>query len=431
LLVAFVPWFHASVVAAADTYEVQPGDTLSVIAERTGVDVETLAGLNGIDDPSFIVVGAMLQLPHRDTPALPDAADATGVPAGVIPNPPPVEPAEPLPAPRYVYTVQPDDTLSEIASRLGVSSDVLLGMNDIPDPNHIVVGTDLTVPASLQPSPPAPVSATPAPVDVAPVVPHVTYVVEPGDTLFGIARRFGVSQADLVEANGLETADRIVAGQGLVVPIDPSAVPLTAPTVAPTPTSTPTSVPSPTATPTLSPSPTSTPRAIPTASAGAASTLRATSTPVPTSQPRPSPIIGATSTAASLTPGALPGTLSGAPPAVQQALQYVGYPYVWGGTTPAGFDCSGFVYFIENRPGRPFPRDIFSQYDAGPHPTGQLQPGDLLFFQDTDEPGLSHVGIYMGNGQFVHAIDEAHGVGISSFSESYWFRHWYGATRLA
>src|SRR5437588_745962 len=61
LLPALLPWLHASAAAASDTYEVQAGDTLSVIAERTGIDMETLIGLNGIDDPSLIVVGAVLQ----------------------------------------------------------------------------------------------------------------------------------------------------------------------------------------------------------------------------------------------------------------------------------------------------------------------------------------------------------------------------------
>jgi cell wall-associated NlpC family hydrolase len=125
-----------------------------------------------------------------------------------------------------------------------------------------------------------------------------------------------------------------------------------------------------------------------------------------------------------LLPGA-PGPLS-----VQIALQYAGAPYEYGGQAPDGFDCSGFVYYVLSRAGRTVPRDLAGQYSAGPHPQGPLQSGDLVFFQDTYEYGLSHVGIYMGGGQFIHALDEARGVAVSSLDEAFYSTHWYGATRL-
>jgi peptidoglycan endopeptidase LytF/peptidoglycan endopeptidase LytE len=125
-----------------------------------------------------------------------------------------------------------------------------------------------------------------------------------------------------------------------------------------------------------------------------------------------------------------PPSLAGAVPAsVAIALQYTGAPYQFGGSSPAGFDCSGFVSFVLSRAGKSIPRDIFGQYDAGSHPTS-LQPGDLVFFQNTYEYGLSHAGIYVGDGQFIHAIDESRGVGLSSLNDSYWSSKWYGATRV-
>ena len=76
------------------------------------------------------------------------------------------------------------------------------------------------------------------------------------------------------------------------------------------------------------------------------------------------------------------------------------------------------------------PRDIWSQWDSGPHVArDQLQPGDLVFFQNTYMEGLSHNGIYIGNGEFVNAVDEESGVAISKLSSPYWTEHWYGATR--
>ena len=124
-----------------------------------------------------------------------------------------------------------------------------------------------------------------------------------------------------------------------------------------------------------------------------------------------------------------PVVTAGAPASVQTALRYLGAPYVYGGVSPSGFDCSGYVYFVQDTVGRPIPREIADQYEAGPHPT-DLRPGDLVFFQDTDVVGLSHNGIYLGNGRFIHAVDESRGVVISSLTDAYWMEHWYGATRL-
>jgi len=105
---------------------------------------------------------------------------------------------------------------------------------------------------------------------------------------------------------------------------------------------------------------------------------------------------------------------------------------VFGGTTPQeGFDCSGLVYWVSQLAGRTVPRDIFGQYAAGAHPTiAQLQTGDLVFFQNTYMDGLSHNGIYLGNGRFIHAADESAGITISNLNHDYWADHWYGATRL-
>ena len=91
-------------------------------------------------------------------------------------------------------------------------------------------------------------------------------------------------------------------------------------------------------------------------------------------------------------------------------MKYVGYRYVFGGTSPAGFDCSGFVYYIHNHSGAPVGRGMWQQYNGGAHiPMSSLQPGDTVFFANTYMPGLSHDGIYIGGGQFIHASDERTG----------------------
>ncbi len=115
---------------------------------------------------------------------------------------------------------------------------------------------------------------------------------------------------------------------------------------------------------------------------------------------------------------------------VATAKQYIGIPYVWGGTSPSGFDCSGLVYYVFKQHGIALNRTAATQYQHGSYVTkNQLQIGDLVFFQNTYKAGISHVGIYVGNGQFIHA-SSSKGVTVSYLSNSYWASHYYGARRV-
>lgn len=117
---------------------------------------------------------------------------------------------------------------------------------------------------------------------------------------------------------------------------------------------------------------------------------------------------------------------------VGAALPYLGSRYVWGGTSPAGFDCSGFVYFVLGQTGHIAPRDHSGQMSLGPRvPRSDLEPGDLVFFRDTYTYGISHGGIYIGDGKFIHADDFRTGVIVSNVSDAYWANHWAAATRVA
>jgi cell wall-associated NlpC family hydrolase len=111
----------------------------------------------------------------------------------------------------------------------------------------------------------------------------------------------------------------------------------------------------------------------------------------------------------------------------RNALRFIGTPYVFGGTSPSGFDCSGYVQHVFALLGLHIPRTADAQYDAGQSIHGEMSQGDLVFFQ-TYAPGVSHVGIYLGNGRFVHA--SSHGVMISSLSDTYWRVRYLGAKRL-
>jgi peptidoglycan endopeptidase LytE len=117
---------------------------------------------------------------------------------------------------------------------------------------------------------------------------------------------------------------------------------------------------------------------------------------------------------------------------VGQSLKLLGDAYVWGGSSPSGFDCSGLVWYVARQVNKSIGRGLLGQFNAGPHPgRDELRPGDLVFFQNTYEAGLSHNGVYIGKGLFVHAADEAAGVTISSLGTAYWSSHWFGATRLS
>jgi cell wall-associated NlpC family hydrolase len=113
------------------------------------------------------------------------------------------------------------------------------------------------------------------------------------------------------------------------------------------------------------------------------------------------------------------------------AMQYEGYPYVAAGEGPYSFDCSGFTKFVVlNVTGLDISHDFETQMSMGtPVDRNSLQPGDVLFFQNTYRPGVSHAGIYIGGGQFIHAENESTGVRVSSLDDEYYASRWYGAVR--
>lgn len=114
---------------------------------------------------------------------------------------------------------------------------------------------------------------------------------------------------------------------------------------------------------------------------------------------------------------------------VADSMQYLGVPYVFGGTTPSGFDCSGYVRYVFANAGIYLPRTADAQYECGyAVSTAELVPGDLVFFS-TYEAGPSHVGIYLGDGNFINA-SSSQGVSIASLYSSYWGSCYIGARRV-
>lgn len=140
-------------------------------------------------------------------------------------------------------------------------------------------------------------------------------------------------------------------------------------------------------------------------------------------------IVG-TQTRNALTLALNPTTLKSKTSIISTAKEFIGVPYVWGGTTPAGFDCSGFTRYVFASQGITLPRVSKDQYGVGTAVTfSNLIPGDLVFFNLTSGTLVSHVGIYLGDGQFISATSSK-GIAIYSFTP-YWANAYVGARRVS
>ncbi len=294
------------------------------------------------------------------------------------------------PVPGVLHTVQEGDTLGQVAEKYGASESDIVRANVLSEPYMLKIGQVLVVPGG---------SLTPAPASEQ--VTETNYQVQDGDSLSSIAQAFGVELRAVIDANGLQDPYLLHPGQQLMIRgathiASPSDIvapradshPVVA---APVPVPAVASAPAPVAAPTQAP--------------------RRVVAPVPVAAP------------ARANSGSGWGI-------VDVASRYLGTPYVWGGTAPGGFDCSGFVWYTYRRAGVPIPRDMWGQLQSGSRVSrSNLQPGDIVFFAGTYEAGLSHDGIYIGGGRFIHAADYGIGVIVSSFSNSYYANHYFGATR--
>ena len=116
---------------------------------------------------------------------------------------------------------------------------------------------------------------------------------------------------------------------------------------------------------------------------------------------------------------------------VSVAKTCLGVPYVWGGESMSGFDCSGLVHYVLRTLGFSPYRTSSDQYRMGTYVSkSELQPGDIVFFAGTYKSGISHVGIYVGNGKFIHAPNSNAVVRYDTLSSGYYAEHYYGARRM-
>ncbi len=175
-------------------YTVQPGDTLTSIAAQFGTDVQTLTALNNLIG-DILAVGQPLYVPYVPTPT---------------PSP-------------YQYTVQPGDTLSGIAARFGVDQiKIMEANNNLLDANSLTVGMSITIPDYQPPAASAATAAQPAATGAAPNAVSseqmVTHVVQPGESLGEIADKYGVSASAIAAANNITNRNVLRVGQELNIP---------------------------------------------------------------------------------------------------------------------------------------------------------------------------------------------------------------------
>ncbi len=114
---------------------------------------------------------------------------------------------------------------------------------------------------------------------------------------------------------------------------------------------------------------------------------------------------------------------------INAAKSVVGTRYVWGGANPSGFDCSGFIYWAFNEAGHKIGRLSTDGYYNRSYMVNNPQRGDLVFFENTYRKGISHMGIYLGNGEFIHAGSST-GVTIANVNNSYWKKHFHSYKRF-
>ncbi|MBX3014426.1 MAG: LysM peptidoglycan-binding domain-containing protein [Caldilineaceae bacterium] len=188
----------AQLVPTTIDYYVTAGDTLLSVAQKFGVTVETIRQLNYLLDDN-IFVGQILQMPYSE------GITAEGAPT-------------PTPAP-YRYTIQEGDSLGSIAQQFGVSAVSIMEANNLQNPNNVFIGQELEIPNYIAPTPAA--STNPgagASTADANSGSSVTHVVQPGETLTGIAQKYGVDATALASANNIANRNQLRAGQQLTIP---------------------------------------------------------------------------------------------------------------------------------------------------------------------------------------------------------------------
>ncbi len=201
--VAETPTPAVTITPSTIDYYVQDGDTLFLVAQKFGIDIETVRRLNYLPDDN-IFVGQILQMPFQE------GITAEGVPT-----------ATPEP---FRYAVVAGDALGAIAQQFGVSTVAIMEANSMSDANSLFVGQQLLIPGYKAPAASVTTNQE-ATTNSAADIPRtavensdVTHIVQPGDTLSGIAQAYGIEAATITSANNIANGNQLRVGQKLIIP---------------------------------------------------------------------------------------------------------------------------------------------------------------------------------------------------------------------
>lgn len=313
---------EASPKKSSGTYTVVKGDTLSKIADKYNVSLSDLMKWNDLDN-YIIYPGQVLKVSGEGSSQFKKSSASADTETDY-------------------YTVKKGDSLSKIAKKFDTTVKQLKKWNGLTS-DVIYVGQKLKVSEN------APVSDNDS--EDSKKAKQSSYVVQKGDSLSKIAKKFDVTVAELKKWNELKS-NTIYVGQVLKIHGD-----------------------------------------------GSKFKEESEST----------------------------GSVD-ASQVIKKAKKLLGIPYEWGGITKDGFDCSGFIYYVFNEAGMKLERLSTDGYYNRSYYVDTPQIGDLVFFENTYKKGISHLGIYIGNNQFIHA--DSQGVRITSLNNSYYKSHLDGFKRF-
>ncbi|WP_083632228.1 LysM peptidoglycan-binding domain-containing protein [Domibacillus antri] len=401
---AFISTGAAAVADASELYKVKEGDTLFSIANQYKITVVQLMEMNDLQSDR-LSINDKLMIPAEGK------TEETAAVQILETNKQLKETAVVSAASVSSYTVKSGDSLGTIASRYKTTVASLKQLNGLKS-DIIYVGQKLKVNGKA----PAVTGAKPSTANKpATTTSTGTYTVKSGDSLGAIASRYKTTVASLKQLNGL-TSDVIYVGQKLKVSGQ-----------APTP----------------QPTSTSSRPAAPTTNSGTytvksgdslsliASRHGMTIAALKQMNSLKSDIIFAGQKlkvagvskegSPSVNPVKVSNPSSGSYSSaslLSVANSLLGIPYVWGGSSPSGFDCSGFIYYAYKQAGKNVSRTNTEGFYNRSYEISSPKAGDLVFFSNTYKEGISHMGIYIGGNQFIHA-SSSQGIVVSSLSNSY------------
>ncbi|MDK1728514.1 C40 family peptidase [Dellaglioa algida] len=429
--------------ADAATVKVQTNDTVWAFSQKYGVSIKTIETLNNIDSNSHIItMGQSLNIPTKDSDADTNSTKTSSAKTSVVATLPADNSAN-----KTSVTVKSGDSLWSIAQANGISIAALRSANGFADNSALILpGQKLTLTGSkavvttakpaetVTPAPvktttpevaakpaetvtPAPAkTATPEvaakPVETAPKATESavsadgkTVTVKNGDSFWSIAQANGITISALLDANGLTSGSMINPGQTLNLTgsvakkAAPEKVVTEKPAAAP-------------AAEVAKPSTNNTVASSNTASTTNVATNNTTTNTNTASTSNNDATTSNTDTAESSTTQTASYSAS---KVISVAKAYIGTPYVWGGSTPSGFDCSGFTQYVFAKVGINLNRNTIGQEsNVTKKSTAAAQPGDLLFWGA--QGSTYHVGIYLGGGQYIAAPEPGQNVKVGTLA---------------